>query len=275
VKHLLPAALLAALLASACASFGTFDGPIPGEVVFAKDADGNLKKGVEAMAAGNHADAARYFEFVKTKYPYLEAAKTAELRLGDCDFERDKFVEARDRYENFVRLHPSHPEVDYAAYRAALTHCKDYPSDFFLLPPQYEKDQVEFKGALQSLSDFLRNYPESRYVPKAQEALADLKRRMADHEFYVAAFYAKRGRWPAVVNRLKTVARSYPGIGYDERVAFGLHDAYLQLKDDAKAYEALALYAARFPEQPGAARARAVIEARPVVPRADAPDAGR
>jgi outer membrane protein assembly factor BamD len=262
------------LVVAGCASFGNFvnNGE---DVVFDPDADKNIEKGEAAMTAKNFAEAARYFEFVKTKYPYLEVAKTAELRLGDCDFERERYTEARDRFSSFVRLHPTHPRVDYAAFRAALTHYKDIPSDFFILPPSTEKDQVEVKNALAAMVEFTRSYPESTHVKEAQVAVIDVKRRLAEHELYVADFYAKRGRWPAVVNRLKTVARSYPGIGYDERVAFGLHDAYLQLKDDAKAYEALALYAARFPDQPGAARARAVIEARPVVPRADAPDAGR
>jgi outer membrane protein assembly factor BamD len=270
VKHLRTSLLLAVVLTLGCASFGTFNTTLDGEVVFGKDADENLKKGAAAIASKDYQNAAKFYEYVKTKYPYLEAAKTAELKLGDCDFERDKYAEARDRYENFVRIHPTHPEVDYAAYRAALTHYKDIPSDFFLLPPQFEKDQVEFKAALTALTDFTRTYPDSTYVKDAKEALRDVKRRLADHELYVADFYAKRGRWPAVVARLKVVAKSFPGVGYDERVSFGLYEAHLKLHEDAKAYEALQAYVDTFPEDPGVGKARALLAAR-VVPKVEAP----
>jgi outer membrane protein assembly factor BamD len=262
------------LLSAACASFGTFAGGPEGEVTFASSAEENMSKGDEAMKSKNYAEAASYFEFVKTKYPYLDIAKTAELRLGDADFERDKFIEARDRYQNFVRLHPTHPKIDYAAFRAALTHYKEIPSDFFILPPASEKDQVEVRNALVAMNDFLRTHPGSEHVTEAKKAMAEVKLRLAEHELYVAEFYAKRERWPAVVTRLNVVAKDFSGIGLDERVAVGLHDAYLKMKDPLKARSALERYLAKFPEEPGAKKAKKLLEALPSAAPENAPDAG-
>ncbi len=273
--RLVAACLLSAALS--CASIGTFAAG-EGEVQYASDADENLAKGNEAMESKNYPEAQSYFEFVRTKYPYLDAAKVAELRLADADFERDRFVESRDRYQNFVRLHPTHAKVEYAAFRAALTHYKDIPSDFFLLPPASEKDQVEVRNALVAMNEFLRLHPESEYATEAKKAVTEVKLRLAEHELYVADFYAKRERWPAVVSRLGVVAKSYAGIGLDERVAFGLYDAHLKLNDEAKAREVLAQYVARFPEDSGAKRAKKLLAAAPaavVAPApSPAPDAG-
>jgi outer membrane protein assembly factor BamD len=251
---------------SACASFGTFAGQEGGEVQFGSDADENMRKGDEAMEAKNFAEAASYFEFVKTKYPYLETAKVAELRLADSDYERDRFVEARDRYQNFVRLHPTHARVDYAAFRAALTHYKEIPSDFFLLPPASEKDQVEVRNALTAMTEFMRNHPESEFIAEAKKVLDEVKLRLAEHEMYVADFYSRRDRWPAVVTRLNVVAKEYSGIGLDERVAFGLSDAYLKLNDPSKAKDALQRYADKFPDEPAAKKALKLIASLPNTP---------
>lgn len=284
MKHLsFPLTCLGALGLLGCASFGNFANSGSGdvEVVYGADADDNLKRGDQAIAGKNFAEAAKYFEYVKTKFPFLEAAKTAELKLGDTDFERERFAEARDRYQNFVRLHPTHPQVDYAAFRAALTHYRDIPSDFVLLPPSSEKEQVEVKGALTAMTDFVLNYPGSQYAAEAKKVLVDVKRRLAEHELSVAEFYAKRGRWPAVVGRLSVVTKSYGGVGYDERASFGLYDAYEKLHETKKAAEALRAYVAKYPEEPGAKRAQAVlaslpVEAPPPVAAPDgAPDAGR
>lgn len=258
-----------------CASFGTFVGQ-EGEVTFAPTAEENLRKGNEAMEGKNYAEAANFFDYVKTKFPYLEVAKEAELRLADADFERDRFIEARDRYQNFGRLHPTHPKVDYSAFRAALTHYKEIPSDFFLLPPASEKDQVEVRNALSAMTDFVRSYPGSEHLKEAKKVLDEVRQRLAEHELYVADFYAKRARWPAVVTRLGVVVRDYGGIGLDERAAFGLYEAHLKLDQPAQARAALARFVERFPDDPAAKKAARLLAELPAEKASPggAPDAG-
>ena len=226
---------------------------------FASDAQANLAKGNDAFKSKSYLDAEKYFEYVKTKYPFLDAAKEAEIRLADIDFDREKYTEARDRYQNFVKLHPTHPKVDYAAFRAALTHYKDMPSEFFILPPAREKDQVQVRAANKAMTDFVRSYPNSAYLPEGKKILEDTKHRLAEHELYVAEFYAKRGRWAAVAQRLETVADKYSGLGYDERVLFQLHDVYGKLKDKSRAEDALRKIINRMPGTPAASKAQQML----------------
>ncbi len=244
---------------SSCAFLKSI-GSTDGEVDYAADAETNLQRGKGHLESRNYPEASKYFEYVKTKFPYIEAAKTAELLLADTDYERERFIEARDRYQNFVRLHPTHPKVDYAAYRAALTHYRDIPNDYFFLPSSSEKEQVEVRAALSSVNEFLNTFPHSEFVDQAKKIQTDVKRRLADHELYVAGFYAKRERWPAVVTRLQNVVKNYPGTGYEERVFFGLYEAYQKLKDEARGREMLATYVAKYPDDSGAKRAQRILE---------------
>lgn len=243
------------LLATACATSG--DSGV--EPDYASSAEENLKKGDEALESKNYVEAEKYFEHVRSKYPYLEAAREAELKVADTHFEREKYVEARDAYQNFVKLHPTHPRVDYAAFRAALTHVKDVPSDFFLLPPSYEKDQGDVKGTVRAMNDFIRQYPESKHIPEAKEAVEDAKRRLARHELYVAQFYRKRERWAGAAGRFENVSKKYPGLGFDEEALFGMHEAYSKLGDAEKAKGALRLLIERMPGSSAAARAQSLL----------------
>jgi outer membrane protein assembly factor BamD len=258
MKHAL---LIFLLPLCGCAALKALGSATDDTNTYAPDAETNLKRGDEALASGNHQEAIRYFEFVKTKFPFVESSKTAELRMGDAEFARDQFSAARERYYSFVRLHPTHPQVDYAAFRAALTHYRDIPSDFFLLPPSQEKDQVEVRNAANAMEEFVRNYPTSSYVPEAQKVVGNVKKRLASHELYVASFYRVRARWPAVVGRLKVVAKTYPGVGVDEEVYFGLHEAYLKLNQTAQAREALESFVKQFPADPGVPKAKSVLAA--------------
>lgn len=253
------AVLAMAVGCAGCASFGTFVGQGDGDVVYAEEPEENLKRGDQALASKSHTEAQKYYEYVKTKFPYLEVSKTAELKLADTDFDRERFIEARERYLGFVRLHPTHAQVDYAAFRAALSHYKDIPSDFFLLPPSAEKDQGEVKSALVAMNEFVRQYPSSSYVPEAQKALVDVKRRLAKHELYAADFYASRAKWAAVVSRLNVVAAQYDGTGFEERVYLGLYEAHTKLSQPEPAKAALRVLIARQPGTSAAQRAQRLL----------------
>lgn len=253
--------LLLSLVVSsfACQSFlsGAADGEE--EISYANDAESNLKKGDEALESSDFTLAQRYYEFVKAKYPFLEAAKTAELRIGDTLLKADQHIEARDRYETFVRMHPTHEKVDYAAFKAAESHWLEAPDEFFAFPPAYEKDLAPVRNAVRTLQAFIRDYPNSQYRAEAQKSLDAARRRLAQHELYVAEFYARRKQWPAVVNRLKTVVDQYGGLGLEADALFRLHAAYQQLNDAQGATDALKQIITRMPGTPEAERAQRML----------------
>ncbi len=256
--RLLRAVCLTVLLCTAagCAALSTGQA---GDPDFAADAASNLQLGDEALERKDFLQAERYYEHVRTKYPYLEVANEAELKLADLAFAQELFPEAREKFQSFIKLHPTHAKVDYAAYRAALTHFEGIPSDLFILPPSREKDQTEVRAALISLNGFVRQYPDSRYVPEAMEKIEETRRRLAEHELYVASFYARRERWKAVVQRLEGLLKTYPGTSLEEKALFELHAAYVKLNDAEGARQTLQRVIERLPGTPAAERARRMM----------------
>lgn len=244
------------LLSSGCASLSSGQA---GEPDYAATAEENLRLGEQALENKDLLKAQKYFEYVRAKFPYQDAAREAELKLADVDFAREAWPEAREQYESFIKLHPTHPRVDYAAYRSALTHVEDYPSEFFALPPPEEKDQGEIQAALLAMEDFRRQYPNSQYAADAKAQADEARRRLAEHELYVARFYQKRERWKAVAQRLESLLRRYPGTKYEEEALFDLHNAYVKLNDPKKAEETLRQVLRRLPGTPAAERAQRML----------------
>ncbi len=257
MRFLRAVCLTAFLSTAGCAALSA--GGQGGDPDFSTQAEENIRLGSEAMERKDFLQAERYFEHVRTRFPYLEAANEAELKLADLDFEQEKYLESREKYQNFIKLHPTHPQVDYAAYRAALSHYEDIPSDFFLLPPSTEKDQTEVQSALRGLNEFVRQYPESKYLPEAKEKVEATRRRLAEHELYVASFYARRERWKAVVQRLEGLLKNYPGTAIEEEALFNLHEAYVRLNDADNARQTLQRVIERLPGTPAAERARRML----------------
>jgi len=234
--------LLAVWALSGCAHVDS-----PGDVKYAKDAAGNYSQGEAALKDGRTQEALKYFEHIRFKYPYSDVASLADLGIADAHFEREKYVEAIEAYRNFVKMHPNHAKADYASFRVALSHYKDIPSDFILFPPSSEKDQTSVRQARTTLEDFLRDWPKSPFIPEAEKLLVQLKRRLAEHELYVANFYIHRDHWQAAVSRLSKLLEDFPGTELEAQALLLLGRSYLELGEKEKAREALQRLLQQFP----------------------------
>ena len=223
---------------------------LSGDLKQGKTAEEDYRAGVDELRSKNYVEATRFFETVKTKFPFSKYAALSELRLADAKFDQDRFLEAADAYGQFLKLHPTHEEADYAAFRVGFSHWRDGPSDFVLFPPSHEKDLSQVRDAAKALQDFLKTYPSSKYRSEAESLLAQARQRLADHEWYVAEFYASRGHWAGVAARLESLVKEYPGSGRDADALLQLAQAYMKLDERYRAQQALQQLIVRHPQDP-------------------------
>ena len=214
------------LATAGCASFVENVRP----VIYAPTAKENYEKGLRSLKGESYQDAAKYFNYVKSHFGFSKWATLSELGLADAALGREAFIEAIDDYEAFQRSHPSHERtVDgYCAYKVGEAHYKQVPTDWFLLPPSYEKDQGAVGDAMRVLSTFLDKYGDSTYAEKARTMYAETIRRLADHELYVARYYLDRNRPQAAIWRLEYVVNKYPGARRESEVLLLLGQVYLK-----------------------------------------------
>jgi outer membrane protein assembly factor BamD len=206
-------------------------------VTYSMTAKQNYEKGLAELKDENYPEAQKYFQFVRSKFPFSKYAVLAELAIADNNFERGNYTEAIDSYKQFLRLHPTHEKaVDgYAAYKIGQCYFKDMPDDIWLLPPSYEKDQSAVSDALREVDDFVKKYPDSPYVKDAQVLRREALKRLVDHEVYVARFYLDRDHPKAAAMRIEGAIRRYPGSGREPELLVTLGQTYLHMGDPARA----------------------------------------
>ena len=232
---------------------------LAGDVKYGKNAEEDYKSGVEELKSHNYGEATKYFEHVRTKYPFSKYTALAELRIADAKFDQEHFVESADAYQQFVKLHPTHEDADYAAYRVGLSHWRDGPSSFMLFPPSYEKDLAQVRDAAKSLQDFVKSYPQSKYRPEAEKDLAQARQMLQEHEWYVAQFYAKRGHWAGAAARLEGFVKDYPGSPREPEALLALANAYVNLDERYRAQQALQQLIVKHPQDPQRAQAEKLL----------------
>jgi outer membrane protein assembly factor BamD len=227
-------ALLALATATAC---GGGSGSV--KVEYSVSAQQNYVRGLDALAKEDWAAAAKYFQFIKARFQYSRFAVLAELGLADAELGAEHHLAAIDAYKMFIKFHPSHEKVTngYASYKIGMAYLAMLPSDFWLLPPAYEKDQSTTLDAHRELTAFIRQFPRSQYLAEAKAALKRINEALAEHEMYVARFYWDRGAAMGAVIRLRRLLARHAGTGYDAPALLLLGRAYVavDMKDKARA----------------------------------------
>ncbi len=200
-----------------------------GSVEYSVSAQKNYEKGLKELEGKDWVAASKYFGFIKSRFPYSKYAVLAEIRLADAEFGAEQYLEAIDSYRLFIKFHPTHEMVSngYAQFRIGEAYYKQLPSDFWMFPPSFEKDQSSTEDAANELKSYLDKYPDSPYRARAKEIVARVGKRLADHEWYVARYYWDRGKPMATVLRLRRLRERYRGVGYDVDALWLLGRAYV------------------------------------------------
>jgi outer membrane protein assembly factor BamD len=255
-------ALLAlAALSTGCSyfSFLKLNTASNGEVTYGADAEANYTTGMKDIDNEDWIAAAKHLDYVSTKFPYSKYASLAELAAADALFKQEKYIEAADKYVTFLKLHPTHPKADYAAFQVGLSHEKEIPTDWFFMPSSAEKDQTDVKTAVSTFEDFVKNYAPSPLVPEANLHIVSLRHRLADHEMRVAQYYLDHAHPQAAANRYETLVRTYPADELAPEALIRLGRIYVELKAPDKARPFLEQLVKQFPSDRRVGEARRLL----------------
>lgn len=168
----------------------------------------------DKMSDGDYETAIKYFEKLEARYPYGRYAEQAQLEVAYAYYKHDEPALAIAAAERFIRLHPTHPNVDYAYYLKGLVNFHGEQSFInWLFGAKEDLAQRDPKGtreAYLAFKELVERFPQSRYAEDSIKRMAFLFEAQARHEVQVARFYYDRGAYVAAVNRSKRALETYP-----------------------------------------------------------------
>jgi len=180
---------------------------------------------------GNYEKAIKYYEKLEARYPYGRFAQQAQLEIAYAYYKDKDVASAIAGTERFIKLHPNHPNVDYAYYLRGLANFND---DLGLLgsytgQDMTERDPKAAREAFQAFKDLVTRYPNSKYAPDSVQRMNYLVNALASHEVHVARYYMKRGAYVAAANRAQYALKTYPQAPANEEGLLILVNAYDKL----------------------------------------------
>ncbi|HKX54390.1 MAG TPA: outer membrane protein assembly factor BamD [Nitrosospira sp.] len=232
-------ALFLVLLLSACGLF-------PKEVQDTKtwSASKYYTEAKSELNDGNYAGAIKLFEALEARYPYGRYAQQAQLEIGYAHYKDGEQALATAAADRFIKLHPNHPNVDYAYYLKGLANFNDdlglmgIVTEKILNQDMSERDPKASHESFENFKELVTRFPKSKYAPDAVQRMKHLVNVVALNEIQVARYYMKRGGYVAAANRAQYALKEYPQTPATEEALFIMVKAYdalgmTDLRDDA------------------------------------------
>ena len=202
--------LLACLALAACASHGD-------KRHQKQDKDENTTEQVlyrsaeSSIRSSNYKDAITKLERLEARFPFGRYAEQAQLELIYAHYMSYESDQARSAADRFIRLHPLHPNADYAYYMKGVTAFDQERGflDRFRAADPVNRDLTHSREAFAAFAEFLARYPGSYYATDAQQRMIYLRNLLARSEIEVAQFYMRRGAYVAAANRARNVVEHF------------------------------------------------------------------
>jgi outer membrane protein assembly factor BamD len=204
-----------------------------------KPADLLYKEGEQFFQDGRFEDAIAQWKKVKETYQSPELTTKAELNIADAYFQNKDYIEAAAGYEDFRKLHPRHPQADFALYRQGMSHFNQIHS--------IDTDQTPVKNAQTTFAQYLATYPDGAHAAEVKEMNRQCRDKQLQYELYVGMFYLKTDAYGAAIGRFEEALKMFPDAGRRDEVLFLLGKAYLQDGQKAKGREIFGQLAREFP----------------------------
>ena len=204
---------------------------MPAETLYAEAKD--------ALDGGQYALAIKRYETLEARFPYGRYSQQGQLEIAYAYYKQGEQASAVAAAERFMKLHPNHPNVDYAYYLKGLAY---FNEDLGILARVSRQDRTErdpkaARESFDAFKDLAQRFPESKYTPDALARMKYLVNALASHEVHVARWYIRRGAYVAAANRAQFALKSYPEAPGQEEALLIMIQAYdalgmVDLRDD-------------------------------------------
>ncbi|MFW6092466.1 MAG: outer membrane protein assembly factor BamD [Pseudomonadota bacterium] len=244
------ALVLCLALLGGCALFGGEDDDAQQEADVNATEQFIYRSVQRSLRAGNYQQAIEHLQELEARFPFGRYAEQAQLELIYAHYMGYNPEAARSAADRFIRLHPQHPNVDYAYYLKGLAAFNKNRGiiDRVFATDLSKRDMTSARDAYADFTDLLSRFPDSPYAPDARKRMLYLRNLLGRHEYNVASFYMKRGAYVAAANRARQVVENYSKSDAVPDALALLVEANHKLGLDDAASDALQVLALNFPQ---------------------------
>jgi outer membrane protein assembly factor BamD len=154
-------------------------------------------------------------------YPDSEYLAKAKLAIADSWYREGTshaLAQAEAEYKDFITFFPTMEESAESQMKVCRIHYEQMEKP--------DRDNTHSVKADNECRQMLLQYPNSRFVTETQQMLREIQEVIAEGEYRVGTFYARKGSYRAGVNRLQAVTDHYPLFSKSDEALWTLGNTY-------------------------------------------------
>ena len=204
----------------------------------------------EALESASYEKAAEILEALDSRYPFGPHSEQVQLDLIYTYYKTGDIALATANIDKFIRLNPTHQDLDYLYYMRGLVNLSLDEQFFQNLygVDRSDRDQSHSQKAFKAFNKILKDFPQSQYAKDARQRMIFIKNRLARYEISIARWYFKRNAYIAAINRAKTVLNNYPNTQSIEDALHIMILSYRELNLTTPEQNAMAVLELNYPD---------------------------
>jgi len=169
------------------------------------------------MNRGKYTKAIALFEQVVQQYRGTDKAPELALKYGDALFKNGSYPTAAGQFERYADAYAFAPKVEYALFMEGKSYAN--------MVATFSRDQLYTNKAITKLQDYINNYPDGEYVPKANDEISSLRFILDKKAYEIAKNYHHRNAYIPAIATLENFIEDHPGSSFQDDAHFYLLDA--------------------------------------------------
>ncbi|USD38222.1 MULTISPECIES: outer membrane protein assembly factor BamD [Ferrimonas] len=203
----------------------------------------------QAMEAGSFSKATKILEALDSRYPFGTYKTQVQLDLIYAYYKLDDTASALANVDRFIRLNPTHKDIDYVYYMRGLINMQadSYLFHDLLSIDRTDRDPENAKAAFKDFEKLVKTFPDSRYAADGRQRMIAIKNRLAEYSLRVAEYYVKIEAWVAAANRAQQIVETYAGTPAVEPALEIMAKSYHELGQETLKQNTLTVLKATYP----------------------------
>ena len=187
------------------------------------------EKAMSEIKKAHYTEGRLDFQTLINTYPDSEYLAKAKLGVADSFYKEggtSSLTQSIEEYKNFIVFFPFLDEAAYAQMQVGMAHYK--------LMEKADRDNSHAEAAEDEFRTFLMKYPQSPFVPQAEQSMRNVQEVLAEGEYGIARFYYMKKDYRASAARLFEVTGRYPLFSENDEAFWMLADVYQRARTASK-----------------------------------------
>ena len=188
------------------------------------------KEGLVSLEEGDVLFAAKKFNEAEILFPQSIWAPKSALMAAYSYYTQDYYLDAIAELERFIKVYPSHKNLDYAYYLMGICYYEQIIDE--------KKDTQSIISARENFEKLIKKFPNTQYAVDTEFKIDLINDISAAKEMYIGRYYFDKKKWIPAINRFRKVVDDYDTTIYVEEALHRLVEVYytIGLKNESKKY---------------------------------------